>query len=384
MMRNRWIISGAATIAVTIGASSPASSQDVAGEVTHTVAIGAHYQSFSFGKTGDVEKANLLLLPITFQSALNSRTAVDGYAAYAKGAISGSGKEYTLSGPVDSWVRLRWAVNSWAVVAAGFALPTGVASHTGAEAAVSNTLANDLLGFREAAWGGAASGTFGVSTARRMGSTRVTLGGSYRLAGSFQPSVDTAMRYAPGDEARMRVGIEKEVAGGALGAGLTMQRFTADKADQRNLFQSGNRLRGDISYTAGGWGLYAANLWRAKGDLIIPIINSLDGSKLRDTVVVVGWQNLMVFGASRSMRMGNSLMIVPSGDFKVRKRQDAGGDGWLGTGGIVVPFRVGGAELFPNLKITYGRIFSSVVTTYSQKVTGVELGMVVRRAFVRR
>jgi hypothetical protein len=370
--------------ALLLVAAVPAYAQDATGAVTHTIAAGVHYQGFDFGASGDIRTAKLLLVPITFQSRLNSRTAFDGYAAYASGEITGAGKRYTLDGPVDSWVRLRWAANSWAVVAVGVAVPTGVSSHTGEEAAVSNALANDLLGFREATWGGAASGTFGISTARRIGANRLTFGTSYRVAGSFQPSVDTAMRYAPGDEARVRLGVERKIGTGNLHTGLTMQHFTIDKADQRNLFQSGNRIRGDIAYSTDSWGIYAANLLRARGDLLVPIVNALDGTALRDTVINVGWQNLTIVGLHGSIRVGNSMVIAPSADFKARRREDAGGNGWLGTVGLVLPLRLGAAELFPSVKATYGSIISSVNTGFGQKVKGLEAGMVIRRAFIKR
>lgn len=367
--------------AVTLAAS--ANAQDAAGTVERTVAVGSHFQTFSFGKDGDVDRASLLLLPITFQARLNSRTALDGYGAYAAGSIAGNGKYYTLDGPVDSWLRIRWAANSWAVIAAGIALPTGVSSHTGTEAAVSNALASDLLGFREATWGGPLSGTFGVSTVHHVGATKVTFGTSYRTGGSFQPSVDTTLRYAPGDEVRLRAGIEKRIAGGALSFGGTLHRFSVDKADARNLFQSGDRIRGDLSYSHGGWGFFAANLWRAQGDLIIPIINAVNGSIVRDTTVTVGWQNLVIGGASGTVRIRESLIVVPSVDIKVRTREDAGGGGWLASGGIVMPVRALSAEMFPSLKMTYGSIYSSTRTTFAQQVVGVELGMVMRRAFLR-
>jgi hypothetical protein len=386
-------VTAAAAISLLCLAVSPASAQSTAiapppvsqgGELERTVAGAVHLQSFGFAAGSDASSANLVLIPLSFQQAFGAHAALDGYAAYGYGRVASGGKIYTLSAPVDSWLRIRWAMNTSTVLAMGVALPTGLERHNSEQSVVASILSNDLLGFREANWGGGGSVTVGASNARQSGSWKLTTGASYRMAGSFQPSADTSVRYAPGSEAKVRVGLERPVGTGSFFFGVTGQQIAVDKADKRNIFKSGPRLRTDLSYTAPSWSAFVTDLWRAHGDLTLPIVNLLDGTFIRDTVFQVGHQNLIVAGASRTIGLRQNLLVIPSTELKLKTREERAGRGWLGAAGVAVPFNLGSMEYFPSLKLTRGSLIPALDPSSARRFWGAEFSFVVRHASFRR
>lgn len=348
--------------------------------VAGTVAAAVHVQSFSFKSGSDARSATLFLAPFSFQRAIGSRAAVDGYAAYGVGRVGVDSQQFEFRGPVDSWLRLRVAASRSTVLAIGVALPTGIERHTSEQSVVANVLSNDLLGFREATWGSGGSATMGVSVARSRGLWRLTTGASYKITRQFLPSADTTVTFSPGNETRVRVGMERAGRSGALFLGLTAQHLGADKADKRNLFQPGARLRGDLSYTSPSWSLAFANLWRANGDLTLPVVNLLDGSFLRDTTFVVGWQNLSIASANRTVSLGNGVLFIPNGEVKLRTRAGPVGRGWLAAVGAAVPFSALGAEFFPSAKGSMGTLVPSVDPASRRPLWGAEVSLVVRHS----
>jgi hypothetical protein len=349
-------------------------------EVLRSGATGMHYQAFSFAEGSDVGTARLRIIPFAWQARLGPRVSLDGYAAYAHGTVHAVDTDFELKGPVDSWARLRWAARPGMVIAVGINFPTGVEKHTAEEAIVANVLSNDLLGFREGNWGAGASGTFGISTVRHFERGNLTIGGSFRTAGGFQASTDTNAVFNPGSEGRIRFGLDAMVKGGRFESGLTVQRFTVDKLDRKNLFQSGLRVRGDFGYRRGAWSFFAADLLRQRGDLTLPVVNIIDGSYIRDTSVVVGWQNLIILGANRGIQITPTKTFTPSVELKIRSREERFGRGWITAMGGSLPFVLSTMEVFPSVKVTRGLIIPAGDQSVARALTGLEVSFIARRA----
>ncbi len=348
-----------------------------------SAASGVHVQNFNFGAGSDVNSARLALVPLAYQAQLSRTVVLDGYAAYAAGRVRIGAETFDLRGPVDSWLRLRWSATPWVVAALGVNLPTGVERHSPAEAVVANVLSSDLLGFREGNWGSGASATAGLSAAHEVGRARYTMGVSYRFVGGFDPRSDTTVRYSPGNETRARLGLGMDVAGGRFDAGLTAQSSSVDRLDRKNLFQSGTRMRADLSYAVGAWSIYAADLWRAHGELTLPVINVLDGTSIRDTVTTVGWQNLALGGISTSLPIGHGYQLQPLFEAKARQRQDVVGRGWITSAGLGLPFRLFNSEVFPQAKVSRGALIPSDSSAY-RSLWGAELSIVIRGGWSKR
>lgn len=378
-MKRTRVFTTAMIAAAAILAAAPTTAHAQSAQ-SASVASGAHVQEFSFGAGSDVSSARLVLVPFAYQARLTDGLVLDGYAAYAAGEVRSGNSTFELHGPVDSWARLRWSLTPWAIAAVGVSLPTGVERHSPEEAVVANVLSSDLLGFREGNWGAGASATAGISTAHAVGAARMTMGLSYRFVGSFDPRSDSAATYAPGNETRMRVGLGTNISGGHLETGITVQHFSVDRLNQRNLFQSGTRLRADLGYDIGGWSVYAADLWRARGELTLPVLNVIDGSAVRDTSMTVGWQNLALGGISGSLPIGHGYIIQPMVEAKARQRSDVAGRGWIASVGAGLPFRVLGLDAFPQVKLSRGSLMPSDSSGY-RTLWGGEFSVVFRRGW---
>ena len=190
-----------------------------------------------------------------------------------------------------------------------------------------------------------------------------------------------SVTYEPGDEVRVRVGLDRNVGeNGKLTLGATYQNFSEDQYDGRNLFQPGNRLRGDLSYAfrrgRSTWALYAVNVWREAGDAFLDLVDAA-GAVLGDTTVTVGSQNLFIAGLTGSTPLGSSLRIRPSLDFRYQTREEENGEGWLVGGGLDIPIQSSGnLEMYPRAKISFGSL--KAFTGESETLWGVELGLTLR------
>ncbi|MCK5653106.1 MAG: hypothetical protein KAJ42_17085, partial [Gemmatimonadetes bacterium] len=240
----------------------PLSAQD-----TRIIGSGAQFQWFSLAEELGADVANLLVVPATYVLPMGEKVRADLYVAWATGSVEKGGFTYNKSGPTDTRMRLSYQATPWAIVTVGVNLPTGNSSDTNEEAIVASVLATDMLGFRESTWGTGFGITGGIATARQMGDWGVGLGASYRQSREFEPTDGEDLKYQPGNEARVRFGVDRNVGdGGKFTTGITFLNYSEDLADGQNLFQAGNRFRVDASLAfrsgASTWSLFAANSWR--------------------------------------------------------------------------------------------------------------------------
>jgi hypothetical protein len=363
---------------LTAGLAAPAAAQQ-------SIGVGTDYMGYTFEEGLGASAAQLLLFPVALRFPVSSLT-FDVYAAWAQGKVERDNVSYTLQGPVDTRVKLSWEATPWALLSVGASLPTGNSSHDGEEAVVASVLAMDLLGFREATWGTGAQITTSLATAMRAGGWGIGIAGAYAVNDEFEPSSELALRYQPGNEARIRIGFDRNIGSNTLTAGATFMTFAEDQADGRNLFQAGNRIRFDAAYAfrAGGgvWTIYAADLWREHGDLNLPIMNAAD-QMVGDTTIVTPSQNLVVAGLVGAVALG-SKTFRPQVDLKLQDRQEAGGadegSGWLMSAGGDMPLRLFGSwDFFPKAQVIFGAVKDA--TGVSRQVTGAEFSGTIRWGF---
>lgn len=340
---------------------------------------GVQFQGYSFSDGLGVKAANLLLVPFAAQMPIGSKFSADVYSAFASGhALIGS-TQHSLSGMVDTRIRANFQATPWALVTVGVNVPTGNATHTDSEARVAAVLASEILGFREASWGLGFGVTTGIATAYQIAGTGVGLGLSYRVASQFEPVADSSLKYTPGNEVRLRLGLDRNVRGNKLTGGITFQNYTQDRVDNRDLFQPGNRWRGDLAYsfrtsTTAAWTAYATDVWREHGDVNISVVDQA-GTLLRDSTFSTGTQNLWIAGIAGSIRIHN-VALQPNFDARRQTRSLQGGEGWLVGGGTEVPLRAGRFDVTPNGRIAFGKIQGESAVNHG--MWGGELGISVR------
>ena len=347
-------------------ATAPAAAQRV------TVGSGVDYLGYSFDDGLGAEAAQLLMIPVAVRVPAGENLSFDLFSAWADGRIEQGGNTLQLSGPVDTSIKASWRATPWATAAVTANVPTGDGTHDGEEAIVASVLSTDLLGFREATWGTGFAVTSSLGLARQVGSFGVGVAAAYAVRGEFEPSEDVNLTYQPGNEARIRVGLDRNFGNSTLTLGGTFinfqeDRVTDDVAADRNLFQAGNRFRVDVSYAfragAGVWTFYAADLIRENGDLRVDIVDDTN-TPVDSTFVQTASQNLLVGGVIGTLGLGGGYVFRPHLDFRYQMREEANGNdagsGWIMAAGGDIPIRLLGGEFFPKARVYFGSIQSLV------------------------
>lgn len=355
------------------------------------VGIGADYLGYTFDDGLGADAAQLMLVPLAVRLPVSNSLTFDIFAAWAEGRVERDNTTLSLSGPVDTGVKASYQMVPWAIVSVSANLPTGNSSHTGEEAVVASILSTDLLSFRETTWGNGLAITSSLATAVRAGGFGLGIAGAYSARNSFEPSEGIATSYTPGNEIRVRAGLDRNFGNSTFTAGATWVTYSQDQVQEgttapRNLFQAGNRLRFDaaLAFRAGSgvWTLYAADLLRENGGLLLDVVDG-GGMVVGDTTVVTAKQNLIVGGIIGSVSIGGSFVFRPHIDFKsqVREASDGGtaGSGWMLAAGGDIPLRLFGAEFFPKGRVYFGSIEDTMGTGVS--LVGAEFKGTLRLSF---
>jgi hypothetical protein len=331
-----------------------------------TVGGGPDVMSYAFDAGLGADAAQLFLFPVAVQMPATEALAIEVYGAWAEGRVERADTLYKLSGPVDTGVRASYQATPWALVTLGVNLPTGDAARDGEEAIVASLLATDLLGFREASWGRGFAVTPSVAVARGMGNFGLGLAAAYAVRGKFNPSEDDdALEYQPGNEARVRLGVDRNFGNSTLTLGGTFINYSSDQANGENLFQAGKRFRFDATYAfrmgAGVWTLFAADLIRQTGTLSLPNVDPSGTPLGTFTDIDTPKQNLAVAGFMGTLELGRGFVFRPHVDLKLQSREDSSGSdagsGWLLSAGGDIPMRIfGGQDFFPKARIMIGSL----------------------------
>ena len=346
-----------ATAAVAFLVAQPAAAQ-------YSVGSGVNYLGYAFDAGLGIDAVQLFMVPFAVRIPVSDALTLDFFSAWAEGRVEQNNTVLKLSGPVDTSVKASYQATPWAVVSIGANLPTGKATHTGEEAIVASVLSTDLLGFRETTWGTGLAITSSVAVAKRAGGFGLGIAGAYAMRGEFEPSVDDDLTYQPGSEARVRIGLDRNFGNSTFTAGATFISYADDRADGRELFEAGNRMRFDATYAfragAGVWTVYGATLMRENGELTLDIIDDV-GVSVGDTIVTTAKQNLIVGGFMGTIGLGGGFIFRPHVDFKYQRREEADmsdtGSGWMLAAGGDIPLRIfGGYDFFPKARVFFGSI----------------------------
>lgn len=362
----RRSLPGGAALVLAISMAAPAQGQFVAGG-------GVDYLGYSFDEGLGADAAQLFMVPIAVRIPAGGSLTFDVFGAWAEGRVEQDNQVFALSGPVDTSVKASYQATPWALLSVSANLPTGNSAHDGAEAIVASVLSTDLLGFRETTWGTGSAVTTSVASATTAGGFGLGIAAAYAVRSEFEPSADDpSLTYQPGNESRVRVGLDRNFGTSTLTAGATFVTYTDDKARGRNLFQAGNRLRFDASYAfragAGVWSIYAADLMRENGDLTLDIVDQ-NGDFVGDTTVVTAKQNLIVGGVIGTVGIGGGFVFRPHIDYKYQRREENDGNdagsGWMVAAGGDIPIRLAGTEFFPKARVFFGSIKNITGTAIS-------------------
>jgi hypothetical protein len=314
---------------------------------------------------------------------LSSRLTVDIGTSYARSIVTNDDGRSELSGLTDTQVRGNLTLGSdYLVLTAGLNLPTGKSGVTLDQFAVASRIANDFLAFPIANMGTGFAGTGGIAVARPLGDWNLGVGAAIRRATSYEPFniPNQSLTFTPGNEYRMRVGIDRLVGAGRAAVGLTFSKFGDDDAGGSR-FRSGNRLIGQTVYntTVGGNDLVvgAYDVYRNAGQYatgassgrenVANLFGTLalhpNGQLVESTLELRQWmQEVPASGTIASSTLGSHL----------------------GSLGVRTRLEVAGVTIYPGVGYTIGSLasgdLSGAAASGSAGLTGFKMQIAMRAA----
>jgi hypothetical protein len=346
-------LAGGAALALTLAA--PARAQSAAGA---EVRLAPQFLQYRFASPAN-ETVSQLAIPLFVAIPLGERISIDVGTSYASSRVASDNGTSVISGLTDTQVRGNLTLGSdFVVLTAGLNLPTGTSSVTLDQFAAAGLIGNDFLGFPISNMGTGFAVTGGVAVARPMGVWNLGVGGAMRRSTAYEPFdvPGQTLRFQPGNEYRLRVGVDRPVGAGRAALGLTYSTFGRDDAGG-SVYNTGDRVIAQGLYAGSLSGrevtVAAYNVFRAPGsyasgdpagreniaNLFASVGLSALGTMLEPSVEVRHWLQNVPASAS------------PTGASAARSQSSV-----LGTVGLRTRVAVGPARLFPSVGYTVGSL----------------------------
>jgi hypothetical protein len=323
-----------------------------------------------------------LAIPLFVSMPVGSRASFDVGTAYARARVSSGGEHSDITGLTDVQLRGQYTLGSDRVVlTGGINLPTGNATVSLDQLAAASLIGSDFLAFPVSNMGTGLAITGGAAMAYPLGAWNLGAGASVRRSRAYEPFdvPGESFRYQPGDEVRLRLGVDRPVAEGRVAFGATYAAFGRDDAGG-SAYNTGDRVialgeltgrLGEHDYTVAGYNVFRAPGSYASGDRagrenIANLFLSLGvhtlGTIIEPSLELRHWlQNVYDAGDATGPARSQSSRFATIG---LRARIDAGG-----------------FELFPSGGYTaLGRLATTddAGLPVQAKLSGFHLGLVVR------
>lgn len=231
------------------------------------------------------EKVSQFAVPFFVNVPITSALTFDVGTAFATVSLERPGLDASnnpvtvrseMSGLTDVQLRANYAFGQdFVVVTAGVNLPTGSATLEDEEFEAATRIGSDFLLFPISGFGSGLGFTGGVAVARPLGTWNFGVGASIRQSSEYEPFRDasgTPLKFTPGPEYRVRLGVDHPFGTGQVALGLTFSQYGDDKSNAAT-FSSGNRYIGQLSMSNSlreslDYSLVVWNMFRSSGTLI--------------------------------------------------------------------------------------------------------------------
>ncbi len=353
--------------AVLLGAcfALPLGAQSVADAA---VIAGPQFVQYRFSTFGSEKTVSQFAVPIAVIVPFNDRFNVDVSTSYASSEVRfGGAKTSSISGLTDMQVRGNLLIgDNVALITLGLNLPTGMYKVPEGQIEAAGQIGNDFLLYPVASMGGGLSTTGGVAFAQPLGDWNLGAGASFRHSSRFDAYQlqSAALRFQPGDELRLRVGLDRPILDGSMAFGVTYSKFGKDAADSTT-FATGDRAlaQASISVPVGnGFDLSVSSwdLYRARGERI---------------GAVASWENVADITAALGFNVGD-IYVQPSAEGRLWQ-VDGVHTGTLGNVGVRLRFELGELSVNPSVTYGIGKLYGAADGT-STDVTGLRGALLIR------
>ncbi|HLA90218.1 MAG TPA: hypothetical protein VJL28_07310 [Gemmatimonadaceae bacterium] len=316
-----------------------------------TVILGPQFVSYKFGSGSGAKTVTELAIPFAVILPFGERFSIDISSAFANAQVKteGSSTSSTISGLTDTQLRGNYTLgDNLAVLTLGVNLPTGRYTVPQAEQDAAGQIGSNFLVFPVPSMGGGLAATGGIAVARPVGSWNLGIGGSFRKATEFDAyelAAANKLRFQPGDEIRVRLGLDRPVGDGLFAMGVTYSKFGNNAANDTT-FGTGDRALAQATYArplgSGDLQLQVWDLYRAKGELT-------SGSSSP-------WENVANVNLAIGFNAGN-VYVQPSAEERIWQR-DGTKAGLLTNLAVRFRFNTGSFSVNPTVGYSIGKLYA--------------------------
>ena len=315
-----------------------------------TVILGPQFVSYKFGSGASARTVTELAIPFAVIIPFGERFTIDISSAFANAQVKAAGATTSkISGLTDTQVRGNLTFgDNLAVFTLGVNLPTGRYTVPQAEQEAAGQIGSNFLVYPVPSMGNGLAATGGIAIARPIGSWNLGVGGSFRHSTAFdayQLAAANKLRFQPGDEVRVRLGLDRPVGDGQFALGVTYSKFGNNAANDAT-FGTGDRALAQASLVrplgSGDLQLTAWDLYRAKGKL-----TSGDVSP---------WENVANVNLAIGFNAGG-LYLQPSAEERVWQR-DGNKAGLLTNVAVRFRFNAGVFSVNPTVGYSIGKLYA--------------------------
>ena len=358
-MRTRLL--SLALLAVT---AAPLAAQDPS---STAVILDPQYVSYQLGTGAAARTISQLGVPFAVIVPFSDRFNIDISSSYANSQVKVPGAATsTITGLTDAQVRGNLTLgDNAAVLTLGVNLPTGQYKVPDGQQAAAGQIGNDFLIYPVTSMGNGLAATGGIGFAQSLGEWNLGIGASFRYSTAFDAyQVQTSvLRFTPGNEARLRVGLDRPVGDGSYNISVTYSKFGKDQADSTS-FATGDRA---LAQTA------LAIPMGSGRDLLLSAWDLYRGTG-QQLGAPSPWENVGNVGAAIGFLSG-SLYIQPNIEERIWN-VDGNKAGLLTNAGVRLRFDWAGLSVNPSATYSFGSLYT--IGQPATDVTGFKASLLIR------
>jgi hypothetical protein len=352
-------------LALLLAAAAPLAAQDPSNTA---VILDPQFVSYKLGTGSTARTINQLGVPFAVIVPFSDRFNIDISSSYANSQVKVPGQATsTITGLTDAQLRGNLTLgDNAAVVTLGINLPTGQYKVPDGQQAAAGQIGNDFLIYPVTSMGNGLAATGGVGFAQTLGTWNLGVGASFRYSTAFDAyQVQTAvLRFTPGNEARLRVGLDRPVGDGSFNVSVTYSKFGKDQADSTT-FATGDRALAQSALaiplgTSGadmvlsGWDLYRAT-----------------GQQLG---APSPWENVGNAGIAIGWNLGD-LYVQPNVEERIWN-VDGNKAGLITNAGVRLRFAWAGLSVNPSATYSFGSLYT--IGQPATDLTGFKASLLIR------
>ena len=352
------------SLALLLATAVPLAAQDPS---STAIILDPQYVSYQLGTGATARTVSQLGVPFAVIIPFSDRFNIDISSSYANSQVKVPGQATsTISGLTDAQVRGNLTVgDNAAVFTLGVNLPTGQYKVPDGQQAAAGQIGNDFLIYPVTSMGNGLAATGGIGFAQTLGTWNLGVGVSFRYSTAFDAyQVQTSvLRFTPGNEARIRIGLDRPVGDGSFNVSVTYSKFGKDQADSTS-FATGDRAlaQAALAVPMGSGSDLLLSAW----DLYRGVGQQLGASS--------PWENVGNAGVAIGFQMGD-LYVQPNIEERIWN-VDGNKAGLLTNAGVRLRFALAGLSVNPSATYSFGSLYT--VGQPATDLTGFKASLLIR------